>query len=241
MAGEFNQAAEHSKVNKRQTEDGLELIGRLNPQPGQKVLDLGCGTGNITKVLAERVNPGTVLGIDVDPSRIEIAKERCAAANLDDALGGTDKIPGEDYDLIFCNYVLHWVTDNANVFGPIASKLKPGGRFAFILLDVITQQMIDEHLGWATEQFKQGFLCRLKGLSISDVEKLAAENGFEVEDIRPGTYALEFENVEEYMEGYLVNGGLSRKMFDENKIREFYGSEKVKMNLRTTVAILRKK
>ena len=242
MSGKFDEAEQYSKVNKRQTEDGIELIGRLAPKQGTKVLDVGCGTGNVTKVLAERVHPGRVVGIDIDADRIAIAKNRYAADNIEHCVAGAgDNMPGEDYDLVFSNYVLHWVPNNEAVFGPIASKLTAGGRFAFIVLDTITQKMIDDHLGWANDQFKQGFLCRLKGLSKNDVERLAKENNFDVEDLRTGTYALEFENVDEYIEGYLVHGGLSKNMFDAEKIREFYGSSKVTMSLPTTVAILKKK
>jgi len=216
------------------------LVERLALNHGHKVLDLGCGIGNITKVLAEKVQPAKVVAID-SQSRVDIAQKYFAADNIEYAIGGAANIPGENYDLVFSNYFLQWILDNEAVFGGVAGKLKSGGRFAFIVLDVVTQEMIDEHLGWASNDFKQGFLSRLKGLGISDVEKLAKENHFEVTDVHNDTCVLNFDDVEEYIDNYLVHGGLTREMFDENKIKEFYGSERVKINLKTTEAILLKK
>ena len=240
MADSFIQALERSKVVKKQKKDGLALIERLALKPGLKVLDLGCGNGIVTQVLAEKVQPGEVVAID-SQSRVDIAKKYFAADNVEYAAGGEGHIPGENYDLVFSNYFLHWVRDNEALFKNVAEKINSGGRFAFIMLGVVTQEMIDEHLGWASDQFKQGFVSRLKGLGVSDVEELAEKNNFEATDVYTDTYALDFDNVEEYIDNYLVHGGLTKDMFDENKIKEFYGSERVKMNLTSTVAILRKK
>ena len=238
---DFQEAEQYDKVNIRQTKDGVEMLNRLAPEPGMKVLDLGCGSGNITKEIAKRVHPGRVTGIDPDPSRIQVAESNHAARNVDYAEGSTESIPGEDYDLVFCNYVLHWVHNNETVFGSIASKLKQGGRFAFIVLDTITKELVAKHLGWANEDFQKKYLSRLKGISRNDILKLAAENGFEVEDVRKGDYALEFDNVDEYIQHYLIHGGVSKESFDEEEIKEFYGSEKIKLNIDTVEAILRKK
>jgi len=238
---DFEEAQEYNKVNKRQTIDGIAMLNRLAPKPGIKVLDLGCGTGNITKEMAKRVYPGKVTGIDPDPSRIQTAASKHASDNVNYAEGSTKNIPGEDYDLVFSNYVLHWVLDNEAVFGPIASKLKPGGHFVFIVLDIITKELVEKHLGWASEDFQKEFLSRLKGLSKNDVLRLADENGFEVEYVHKGDYALEFDSVDEYIQHYLIHGGITRDKFNEENIKKFYGSEKVNMNIDTVEAILRKK
>lgn len=242
MSEEFDAARTYSAFNWRQTQDGLDLIDCLAPERGTKVLDLGCGTGNITKALAERVHPGHVTGIDPDAKRIDIAKGEFAADNIEYSLGSADGIPGGDYDLIFCNYVLHWVRNNEAAFASVARKLKPGGRFAFITLDVITQKVIEQHMGWASQKLKQMFVGGLKGLSKGDVKWLARQNNFQVEDLRTGAYALEFDDVDDCVASYMIHVSVLKESdFDKEKIRKSYGPGKICISLPTTVAILRKK
>lgn len=237
----FDEAEAYHDSSTRQTKDGLDLIKRLDPKKGDKVLDLGCGTGNLTKKLADLVKPeGKVVGIDPDESRIKIAKEKYAATNIEYLVAGADKMPGEGYDLVYCNYVLHWVKGNEAVFRDVEKILKKDGRFSFIVLDTITQEMIDKDLGWASKQFQQGWVSRLHPLSVSDVERLAATYNFKVDYIAVGAFALKFKNADEYIESYLVHGGVDRKMFNEADIKKFYGPGEINTSIPTTVAILRK-
>ena len=73
---EKSQAQEYTEKSSMQEEDSLRLIRQLCPQEGMKVLDLGCGTGYLSKVLAERVGlRGKVVAVDPDKERLRIAKE----------------------------------------------------------------------------------------------------------------------------------------------------------------------
>ncbi len=241
MDDNFDQAKTYSESNTRQTEDGLKLIELLNPPIGSSVLDLGCGTGNITRVIADRVRPGTVLGIDIDQKRLNIAKNCYSADNLTYKLAGTDNIPGGDFDLIYSNYVLQWIKDHGVVFGRIASKLKAGGRFAFNIMSAITPEKTQEVLGWASDELIEVVLAPLKGLSVDDVQRLAVENGFEVDHLQSGMYEREYDSVEEYIEvAFLAQGQGTREMYDVEKIRKFFGPGKIKEIFKTTIAILRK-
>ena len=98
---------------------------------GSKVLDLGCGTGFLAKVLAEFVGPeGLVVAIDPDMDRLAVAKRKYQASNLEFLEGSANAIPGGDYDLVFSNHVLHWCKDRPAAFTNIARSLKPGGKVA---------------------------------------------------------------------------------------------------------------
>ena len=110
---------EYGRYNQAQKAEGLDLINLLALKPGEKVLDLGCGIGDLTKILAQRVAPGQVVAIDPDEKRIEIANKEQAADNIKYLIGGSDNMPGENYDIIYSNYVIHWIPNNKNIFGPL--------------------------------------------------------------------------------------------------------------------------
>ena len=70
-----NYAATYDEVSKPQYETGCELIDKLNISRGAKVLDMGCGTGRISKYIADIVGPdGQVVAVDPDEDRIKIAQ-----------------------------------------------------------------------------------------------------------------------------------------------------------------------
>src|SRR5262249_19921475 len=98
----------------------------LAPQPGEVVLDLGCGTGHLTAKIAEA--GATVLG--VDSSAEMIAEARRAYPSLAFEVGDARHLTHDTrFDAVFSNAVLHWVTDTDLAAAGIARALKPGGRF----------------------------------------------------------------------------------------------------------------
>jgi len=204
------------------------------------VLDLGCGIGNLSNVLAQLVSPGQVVAIDPDEKRIEIAKKEKTADNMEYLVAGADNIPGENYDIIFSNYVLHWIPHNKSLFGPIARLLKEGGRFAFCTVGVITEEYFDKNYGWTDEEDKPKFMNAVHGLTESDVKRLAKENGFEVKFLESDSSRFEYENAKDFIHGHMVHGKTTPDMYDEKRISEFYGEGKIVIMLPIVSAILQK-
>ena len=102
----------------------------LSVTENSKVLDLGCGTGLLTKALGERVGPaGKVVGVDPDKARIQLAREKYGSSNVVFLEGSTDNFPEDQYDFVYSNYVFHWVRDKEAAFENVYKSLKPGGRF----------------------------------------------------------------------------------------------------------------
>jgi len=105
---------------------GEDLKLQLNPQAGEHILDLGCGTGQLTAQIA--ASGATVVGIDSDSKMVQqasinypdIAFRVADAANFQLA---------EPVDAVFSNAVLHWVCDARAAALCVADALKPGGRF----------------------------------------------------------------------------------------------------------------
>lgn len=107
-------------------EYGKGLIPQLNPQPGELILDLGCGTGHLTQTIAE--SGSRVIGIDSSPHMIEMA--RASHPELELLIADAHDFSfTEPFDAIFSNASLHWIRPPESVVRCISASLKPGGRF----------------------------------------------------------------------------------------------------------------
>lgn len=120
----------YERVSTRQFEHGKVLIDALGPARGERVLDVGCGTGRLGAEVAERVAPdGEVIGIDPLPLRVDIAtgKHRAFRAFVGRA---EDLSAFEDrsFDVAYMNSVLHWIEDKPRALGELRRVLRAGGR-----------------------------------------------------------------------------------------------------------------
>jgi trans-aconitate methyltransferase len=105
---------------------GQPVLELLNPQPRERILDVGCGDGVLTEKLA--AYGAHVVGVDASPDMIHSAKKRGLDARLVDAYHLAFEA---EFDGAFSNAALHWMKDNPNaVIQGVAQALKPGGRFA---------------------------------------------------------------------------------------------------------------
>jgi trans-aconitate methyltransferase len=104
---------------------GRELLELLSPQESEHIIDLGCGTGELTAEIAAR--GAHVIGIDSDPGMIERARQRLGdRARIGN---GNDFEVEEPVDAVFSNAALHWMTNPSAVALCVRKALKPDGRF----------------------------------------------------------------------------------------------------------------
>lgn len=101
-------------------------------RPGMDLLDCGCGPGSITVGLARRVAPGRVVGIDINPSQIELAQSSAAEQNVPNLRFETADIyalpfPDSSLDAVFNTSVLMYLADPVAALREIHRVLKPGG------------------------------------------------------------------------------------------------------------------
>ncbi len=104
---------------------GEDLVHLLNPKPGERILDLGCGTGYLTNIIAE--SGAQVTGIDNSKEMIEKAKSEFPKINFE-VLSATDFHFEKPFDAIFSNAVLHWVLEKEKAIDCMYENLKTGGR-----------------------------------------------------------------------------------------------------------------
>ena len=109
-----------------------DLLRAADLQPGQRVLDVACGTGVIARLAAERVGPaGSVVGVDVAPDMIDVAKSAPAADvhiewHVSDA--AALPLPDDAYDVVLCQMGLMFMEDRPAALAEMRRVLAPGGR-----------------------------------------------------------------------------------------------------------------
>lgn len=105
---------------------GESVLELLDVKPGERILDLGCGTGDLAKQIQE--HGAEVIGIDASPEMI--AKAKVKYPELDFSVANAASFHfDEPFDAVFTNAVLHWIHDADGVIKSVYNALKPGGRF----------------------------------------------------------------------------------------------------------------
>ncbi len=115
----------------------VELVARVAAETPETVVDLGCGPGNLTGLLAERWPGARVTGLDSSPEMIARAHSDTGdgdgprsvhfeVADLRDWAAGTDRV-----DVLVSNATLQWVPGHLELLGDLVSRVRPGGWFAF--------------------------------------------------------------------------------------------------------------
>ncbi len=159
-------------------------------RPGERVLDVACGTGVVTRHAAEQVGPaGTVTGIDVAPDMIDVARATPApeAPAIDWQVGDAMSLPlpGGSYDVVLCQMGLMFMEDRAAAVAEMCRVLAPGGRVvlgtpgAIQPPFVVLEQAIVEHInadlgGFVGAVFSlhdpEAVADLLRGAGLQDVE-----------------------------------------------------------------------
>jgi trans-aconitate 2-methyltransferase len=103
----------------------------IQVREGMSVVDLGCGSGELTRRLADTLPGSTVAGIDSSPQMLERAKE-LARPGLSFAAGEIETITGQ-WDLVFSHAAIQWVDDHEILIPRLMSLVRPGGQLALQL------------------------------------------------------------------------------------------------------------
>jgi ubiquinone/menaquinone biosynthesis C-methylase UbiE len=128
-----------SRVLDRQIEAlGLAAINALEPTKGEQVLDIGCGCGQTSLALADRVgSTGSVVGVDISAPMLEVALDRSRAypslaVTFRQVDAQTDNLGRGPFDAAFSRFGVMFFSDPEAAFANIRKSLKPGGRLVFI-------------------------------------------------------------------------------------------------------------
>ena len=193
-------AALYAKVATGQRDNGVELVERLSLTKGCTVLDLGCGTGYLTNMIAELVGPdGKVIGLDPDVERIRVAREAYGNTSNLQFVEGDDKcLPPGPYDIVIVNHVIHWIENKDSVFKNVFENLKIDGRFAINVSESVPQIVYDVEalLPMGATKVTDKSLT----LPLTEYDRLAAKYNFLIDFHCEEQKSYQFGGIEKFLE-----------------------------------------
>ncbi|WP_437721475.1 class I SAM-dependent methyltransferase [Sorangium sp. So ce861] len=164
---------------------GRKLIDLAAPESGEHVVDIGCGTGQLTYAIASRVVPGGVVyAVDPDPERLAYARANLPAELknirfLNTRAHELGEIPEASIDLVFSNYVFQWIEDKAVALREVGRVLRPGGRLVMEVVGKIIdiQNEISMLAGEEGRTLTRRFFCPNRDEWVA----ILNDAGFEIE------------------------------------------------------------
>jgi trans-aconitate 2-methyltransferase len=120
---------QYGRFSGQRLRPALDLIARIPAENPRSVVDLGCGTGNVTRILRERWPGAGIAGVDGSPQMLTEARK--TESNIRwDQIDVAEWNPPEKFDLIFSNAALHWLDDHPALFARLFEKVAQGGVLA---------------------------------------------------------------------------------------------------------------
>jgi len=125
-------AEQYESSSQNQKKWGADLVAMLNITGNEKVLDIGCGDGRLTALIAEKLPDGLAVGVDSSADMIALSKKNFPKEtfrNLSFMTKDARELDFDnEFDIVFSNACLHWVIDHMPVLRGIRQSLKSGGR-----------------------------------------------------------------------------------------------------------------
>lgn len=204
---------------------GLVKIAAL--QPGERVLDVACGTGVVARLASEAVgSTGTVAGLDINPGMLAVARTTAPAGiNIEWHEASAETMPFADasFDAVLCQMGLQFIPDKLAALREMRRVLAPGGRLILNLpgptpqLFVIMGEALASHVGAEAV----GFVNQVFSLNdTAEINDLIGGAGFREVSTRADTKSLPLPPPEEFLWQYVYStplAGAMAKMNDEGR------------------------
>jgi len=188
----------------------FDLLEGVEAVPGGSALDLGCGTGKLTRHLHQRTGVATTLGIDRSETMLAETQDVEGVAFEQQDIATFD--PPAPFDIVFSNAALQWLPDHPSVFRRVSEWVAPGGQ---LVVQMPANQHHPSHV-IAREIAADEFGIEPRGTSVLRPDDYAAmlyRLGFESPTVRLNIYLHELDDrdgVVEWVAGTLLNAYRSR-------------------------------
>jgi ubiquinone/menaquinone biosynthesis C-methylase UbiE len=185
-----------------------DLVERAAPAPGERILDIACGTGIVARLAAERMGAGQVVGLDLNPGMLAVARSVSGGHNppIEWQQGSALELPFRDgsFDVALCQLGLQFFPDRTVALGEMLRVLVPGGRLALSVYSAIEQtpvalalaQALDRHLGPGASAVKRSEHVLADA---DELHQLVADAGFTDVTLEPVTQTIRFASPRDYV------------------------------------------
>jgi ubiquinone/menaquinone biosynthesis C-methylase UbiE len=186
------------------------LVAAAAPGPGERVLDVACGTGDVARLAAERVgDTGCVVGLDVSPGMLGAARAAAPSAAAEWREGSAADLPFHDgaFDLVLCQQGLQYFPDRPLALREMHRVLRPGGRLALSVFrsspghhslgPALAPRLGEETAALVLEPFALGDKGELRSLLLGA--------GFADPAIRRESRVARFPSADEFIRYYLAS------------------------------------
>lgn len=229
MSDSKQAAQSYQEKTVRQREDGKSLMNDVEIHRGDVILDLGCGTGELSAYLAELVGQdGRVVAVDPDVNRLQVAQESHGdVKNLAFHEGSSSNFPrmgSETYDIVFANSVFQRIQDKEEAFKNMFRSLKPAGKIALSYGDHFISGFQKIYGGLQNSEMMELMLSKLYFERRSKIEGMCSAAGFDiVKSVDVKMKDFEFENVESMCSFYSVylQDAFDPKLVTKDKLSSF--------------------
>jgi trans-aconitate 2-methyltransferase len=203
--------SQYERFQEERNQPFFDLLHLVRPKPAMKVVDLGCGTGELTRKLHERLAARSTLGVDSSTSMLQRATAFTGGGLTFHQSEIESFAWGDGYDLVFSHAALQWVPDNTAVLTQIARVLAPGGQIA---VQVPANDDHPSHTVAAEIAGEEPFCSALRGyrreshiLTPDRYATLLDELGFAPQQVRLQVFAHRLssrEDVVEWVKGTML-------------------------------------
>ena len=185
-----------------------DLVERSAPRPGERVLDVACGTGVVARLAAERMGTGRVVGLDLNPGMLAVARTvvQNAGPKVEWHEASVLRMPFPDasFDVVLCQLGLQFFPDRARALAEMFRVLAPGGRLALSVFTAIERTPVAHALADALDRHLAPDASAIKRSehALSDgrlLENLVSDAGFRDVTVTSVTQTIRIPSPRDYV------------------------------------------
>jgi ubiquinone/menaquinone biosynthesis C-methylase UbiE len=185
-----------------------DLVERAAPAPGERVLDVACGTGIVARLAAKRMGVGHLVGLDLNPGMLAVAQSVSIGdcPPIEWQQGSALELPFRDgsFDVVLCQLGLQFFPDRGAALGEMLRVLVPGGRLALSVYSTIERtpvalalaEALDRHLGPGASAVKRSEHAMANAV---ELHRLMIDAGFIDVTLEPVTQTIRFASPRDYV------------------------------------------